>query len=404
MNVLVVDDSRAMRRIMRKALAFAGVEGDAIREAEHGADALAQVRANPPSLVLSDINMPVMAGDAFLDAMQEEGFLAATPVVVVTSAAGAKTKLDLIRRGASRVIKKPFDPLSLHSQLEDLLVPVLASEQDEGVPSVVPADPLATPSVASVAPQPGGVPCAEGVVPQASSLSVEPEGLLPTPSETMPSGPPESPHAFGGEAIAYPALPEYGTEAGDVWPAESEYPASAEWPAEPDPAEDATETPPEREAEPDALADGMDEKAAEALCRTLEVSLMESSSVETSPVPVERMLLTASIDVRVPAPAEITLLCTYEVATRLAIALVGDDPGDDDGSRLDALAELSNMVAGSFVDAEMSGGVRPEHLGLPVRGVVLPGELVGEVWQLARLEEPDGAVYVRMVPLAGEMS
>ena len=51
MRVLVVDDSRAMRRIMKKALAFAGLESDRVMEAEHGAAALELVRDCAPELM-----------------------------------------------------------------------------------------------------------------------------------------------------------------------------------------------------------------------------------------------------------------------------------------------------------------------------------------------------------------
>lgn len=393
MNVLVVDDSRAMRRIMRKALAFAGVEGEAIREAEHGADALEKVRAHPPTLVLSDINMPVMAGDAFLDAMKEEGFLASIPVVVVTSAAGAKTALDLVRRGASRVIKKPFDPLSLHSQLQDFLgaPPDAGSEGAEEVLERPPAE-----DVTAAAPAPSGPPL-DGAFDSAAADPFAADAFAAdafVADTFVATGTPADPEEAWAEAMPYTGEPEPAP-----FPQRQDSHPAPTGPTGPD-----SDAAPAADAQVHEGPSEVERRAASALSHTLEVSLMEASTVEASDVPANRMLLASSIEVRVPEPAELTLLCTYEVATRLAIALVGDDPAQDDGERLDALAELSNMVAGTYVDRSVSGGVRPEHLGLPVRGVVLPGELLGEVWQLAQLEEPEGAVYVRMVTLPSEVS
>jgi two-component system chemotaxis response regulator CheY len=62
-KVLFVDDSPTMRRIIHNSLNKIGFEDANISEAEHGADALAKIEANPPDLILTDWNMPEMNGE-----------------------------------------------------------------------------------------------------------------------------------------------------------------------------------------------------------------------------------------------------------------------------------------------------------------------------------------------------
>jgi len=73
MKIMIVDDSMAMRRIIRKTLRQAGFESHEYVEAENGAVALQTVRTAPPDLILCDWNMPEMSGIEFLTALRSEG-------------------------------------------------------------------------------------------------------------------------------------------------------------------------------------------------------------------------------------------------------------------------------------------------------------------------------------------
>jgi len=68
-TVLIVDDSVTIRRILGRALADSGYR---IEEAGNGREALDQCRAEPPDLVLLDIDMPVMDGLSTLRAMKDD--------------------------------------------------------------------------------------------------------------------------------------------------------------------------------------------------------------------------------------------------------------------------------------------------------------------------------------------
>lgn len=106
MKILVVDDSRAMRRIVSRTIRQAGFEGHEIVEAENGREALEVVRAQKPDLILSDWHMPEMTGIEFLTALNTEGF--EIPFGFVTSES-TKEMVDLATDGGAMfLLAKPF--------------------------------------------------------------------------------------------------------------------------------------------------------------------------------------------------------------------------------------------------------------------------------------------------------
>lgn len=71
-RILIVDDSRAMRRLIRRSLRQSGFVNIEIDEAENGKDALEIFRSFLPHLVLSDWNMPEMSGIDLLSALNKQ--------------------------------------------------------------------------------------------------------------------------------------------------------------------------------------------------------------------------------------------------------------------------------------------------------------------------------------------
>lgn len=104
LKILVVDDSQMVREQVSKALTAAGFT---IIEAVDGADALEKLDATADlSLVVCDVNMPVMSGIDFLERKRGVG----APVVMLTT----EGQPDLIKRakalGAKGWVMKPFKP------------------------------------------------------------------------------------------------------------------------------------------------------------------------------------------------------------------------------------------------------------------------------------------------------
>jgi two-component system chemotaxis response regulator CheY len=120
MKILVVDDSKAMRMIVRRALGASAKYGDAtVVEAENGAEGLDQVAAESPDVILSDWNMPEMNGIEFLEALVAKGSL--PPFGFVTSESTPEMHERAISTGAKFLVSKPFTPESLSSALDGVL-------------------------------------------------------------------------------------------------------------------------------------------------------------------------------------------------------------------------------------------------------------------------------------------
>jgi len=117
MQILVVDDSRAMRSIVIRAVRAAGVEA-VFLEAQNGAEALAALRVEKPDLVLSDWNMPEMSGIDLLEALRAEGNR--VPFGFVTSEGEASQRDRAREAGALFLIAKPFSPDAVKEALAAL--------------------------------------------------------------------------------------------------------------------------------------------------------------------------------------------------------------------------------------------------------------------------------------------
>jgi two-component system chemotaxis response regulator CheY len=116
MNILVVDDSLAMRLIVMKTLREAGYEGHDLTQAEDGAKALEAIKSKEPDLILCDWNMPNMTGPELLQALNDEGMN--IKFGFVTTEATPEMKDKATEMGARFLIAKPFTPDSFKEALD----------------------------------------------------------------------------------------------------------------------------------------------------------------------------------------------------------------------------------------------------------------------------------------------
>jgi two-component system, chemotaxis family, chemotaxis protein CheY len=119
MKILIVDDSRAMRKIVSKSLRRAGYGHHDIEEAEDGAVALDAVLRSPPDLVLSDWNMPRLNGLELLQALRQHEI--DVPFGFITSEGSPDMRQLAIQNGAAFVITKPFTDLTIEMALEPFI-------------------------------------------------------------------------------------------------------------------------------------------------------------------------------------------------------------------------------------------------------------------------------------------
>jgi two-component system chemotaxis response regulator CheY len=120
-NVLLVDDSSTMRKIIGRSLRQAGIEFDNIFEAGDGLEALAVLEKEKVHIVLSDINMPNMDGIAFLREKSNRANIKDIPVLMISTETGDDIIGEAKSLGALGSIKKPFTPDKVNEVLGPLL-------------------------------------------------------------------------------------------------------------------------------------------------------------------------------------------------------------------------------------------------------------------------------------------
>jgi two-component system chemotaxis response regulator CheY len=118
MDVLIVDDASAMRRIVRGLLKELGFKH--MREAENGQLALDELKKKKADFVVSDWNMPVMTGIDLLRAIRADEALKTIPVLMVTAEAKQENILAAVQAGVSNYIVKPFNAATLQEKLNKI--------------------------------------------------------------------------------------------------------------------------------------------------------------------------------------------------------------------------------------------------------------------------------------------
>jgi two-component system chemotaxis response regulator CheY len=123
LNVLIIDDSSVMRKIIARSIREAGLDLVAVVEAENGRDALEKSAALPDTLhlILADVNMPEMNGIEFVREARKRTDLRQIPIVMVTTEPSWRVLQEAIEAGATGYVPKPFTPASLGERLRRVL-------------------------------------------------------------------------------------------------------------------------------------------------------------------------------------------------------------------------------------------------------------------------------------------
>jgi DNA-binding NtrC family response regulator len=104
MQILLIDDERAIRRALREILEF---ENCQVHEAESGVQALQLLEQSSFDLIFSDIKMPHMDGIELLEQIKKKNL--ETPVVMISGHGNVETAVGAIKLGAFDFIEKPLD-------------------------------------------------------------------------------------------------------------------------------------------------------------------------------------------------------------------------------------------------------------------------------------------------------
>jgi two-component system chemotaxis response regulator CheY len=124
-NVLVVDDSAAIRKILQRVLRQTGMSIRAIHEAGDGQEALELLKSQSVDLVLTDINMPKMDGIQFLAAIKSAPQWRNIPVVMITTEGGETKVAEAVKLGAAGYVRKPFTADQIKEKLVGILEPAV---------------------------------------------------------------------------------------------------------------------------------------------------------------------------------------------------------------------------------------------------------------------------------------
>ncbi len=117
-HILVVDDSSTIRSIVKDAFEKSGFK---VTTAVNGKDALENIAFNPPDLILSDIDMPEMNGIDLCNRIRTDPGLKAIPFVIMSANDNRATMRQLLERGVSAYLVKPFNMEQMVITVEKLL-------------------------------------------------------------------------------------------------------------------------------------------------------------------------------------------------------------------------------------------------------------------------------------------
>lgn len=121
LDVLIVDDSAAIRKILQRVLRQAEVPLGQVFEAGDGLEALELLKNQAVGLILSDINMPNMDGLQFLSQVRANDAWKSVPVVMITTEGGQTKVMEAVQLGASGYVRKPFTADQIKEKLTGII-------------------------------------------------------------------------------------------------------------------------------------------------------------------------------------------------------------------------------------------------------------------------------------------
>ena len=125
MKIIIADDSRTARFLIKQYLEMAGFYKTDFIEVESGREALDYLKKNAVDIVITDYKMPEMDGLDLLRRVKASPKLHDLPVLVITSFANQAKIDELLENGAFAVLQKPLSLAKLHETVK----PFLTSEE-----------------------------------------------------------------------------------------------------------------------------------------------------------------------------------------------------------------------------------------------------------------------------------
>ena len=121
LDVLIVDDSAAIRKILQRVLRQTDISLGEIQEAGDGTEAVEILKNRGFGLILSDINMPRMDGLQLLARIKEMEHLKTVPVIMITTEGGQGKVMEAVALGATGYVRKPFTADQIKEKLTGIV-------------------------------------------------------------------------------------------------------------------------------------------------------------------------------------------------------------------------------------------------------------------------------------------
>jgi len=120
-NVLIVDDSQTMRKVILKAVALSGFDLGECWEAGDGREAIEILANHWVDLILTDLHMPGMNGLEMLKEIQKDEIHRQVPIVLITTEGSEKRIQEALSLGVKGYLQKPFHPEAVRDILTRIM-------------------------------------------------------------------------------------------------------------------------------------------------------------------------------------------------------------------------------------------------------------------------------------------
>jgi len=121
LDVMIVDDSAAIRKILQRVLLQSHLDLGTVHEAGDGREALEMLKTKPVGLIFSDINMPNMDGIELLTQLKSSDAFKSVPILMVTTEGSQSKVLQALELGAAGYIRKPFTAEQIKEKLAGII-------------------------------------------------------------------------------------------------------------------------------------------------------------------------------------------------------------------------------------------------------------------------------------------
>ena len=116
-RILIVDDEEGYRKVLLNSLTDSGYETKAVK---NGFEALEEMKRQRYSIILLDVKMPGMDGIELLEQIQGTRFTSHVHIVIITAYTDQDIAREAVRKGAKKVITKPFSMDDIEACLSEL--------------------------------------------------------------------------------------------------------------------------------------------------------------------------------------------------------------------------------------------------------------------------------------------